>query len=241
MDSNDNKKKEPKAPRKVIDISERIEARAASKNPIEKLKSMKVRLDLEQAKIAIPASLLSIVVVMTLANSKLLNNPDVVQSREIASEGTIFTPSRGIASVPSGTSENEDQLIETMSNKTLGEIASVGRSPSALEKLSYETLEGKYAIRMDETQKISEIEIDEKQIDSPVHFDSKFIETNRAWMPVNFDKSIRVQNTSGDSGTHQTFHLVNKLSMPVAKVDVSLDTAGRLLALKVIPTTADSK
>ena len=125
-----------------------------------------------------------------------------------------------------------------MSNKTLAEISAVGRKPSALEKLSLETLEGKYAIRMDEGQKISEIEISAAQVANPVRFDAKFIESNRSWMPVNFDKSIRVQNTQSDSGARQTYHLVNALSMPVARIDVSLDTEGRLLAMKVIPTTA---
>lgn len=233
MDSNDKKKE----PRKVIDLTERIEARASAKNPFEKLKTMKVRLDLEQAKIAIPASLLSIVVVVTLANSKLLNSPDVIESRDLASQGVTIAPSRGIASIPAGTTESEDELVKTMSAKTLSEISSVGRKPSALEKLSLETLEGKYAIRMSEAQKISEIEIAQDQVSNPVAFDSKFIEQNRAWMPA-FDKSIRVQNTSSDSGTRQTFHLVNRMSMPVARIDVSLDASGRLLALRVIPTSA---
>ena len=233
MDSNDNKKE----PRKVIDISERISARLAAKNPLEKLKSMKVRLDLEQAKIAIPASLLSIVVVVTLANSKLLNTPDVVQSREIASVGTLIEPSRGIASVPTGTSQNEDQLVKDMSSKALSEV-SAGRKPSALEKLSLETLEGKYAIRMDGSQKISEIEISEKQIANPVTFDAKFIETNRSWMPVTFEKSVRIQSIQNEEGGRQTFHLVNGFSIPVARVDVRLDGLGRLLDLKVTPTTA---
>jgi hypothetical protein len=241
MDSNDNKSKKNE-PRKVIDLTERIEARKLSNGPLEKLKAMKVRLDLEQAKIAIPASLLSIVVIVTLANSKLLTAPETVQSRDLASVGQTIAPSRGIASIPSGTTQSEDELVKTMAGKTLGEIAAVGRKPSALEKLSLETLEGKYAIRMDEAQKISEIEISASQIANPVSFDSKFIESNRSWMPVSFDKSIRVGNTESDSGSRQTYHLVNSLSMPVARIDVSLDTEGRLLAMKVVPTIAsDSK
>lgn len=238
MDSKDDKKNDS---RKVIDISDRISARLAAKSPIEKIKSMKVRLDLEQAKIAIPASLLSILVVVTLANSKLLDSPEVVESRELASQGTLIEPSRGIASIPSGTSQGEDELIQAMSQKTLAEIAAVGRKPSALEKLSLETLEGKYAIRMDSSQKISEIEIAQNQVDSAIAFDSKFIENNRSWMPVTFEKSLRVESHDGDSGQKQTFHLVNKLSIPVARVDVNLDTSGRLLAMKVIPTTASEK
>lgn len=241
MDSNNKNKKTPgQEPRKVIDISERISARLASKNPLdrlpEKLREMKVRLDLEQAKIAIPASLLSIIVIVTLANSKLLSGEEPVQTREIASTGTVIQPARGIASVPTGTSKNEDELVKEMSNKALSDVSAVGRSPSAIEKLSLETLEGKYAIRMDEAQKISEIEISQNQIAHPVAFSPRFIEANRSWMPVSFDKSIRIQSSQNEEGGRQTFHLVNDLSIPVARVDVRLDGAGRLLALKVVPT-----
>lgn len=234
MESNGrNDGKDGKESRKVIDISERL----PNRNPMDKLKSLKVRLDLEQAKVAIPVSLLSILTVVTLANSKLLNSPEVIQSQELASEGTLVKPSRGIASVPTGTSDNEDQLVKEMSAKTLSEVSAVGRRPSALEKLTIETLEGKYSVRMDEAQKISEIQIAESQQNSAIKFEASFLETNREWMPVSFDKSVRVKNDGSESGSKQMYHLVNKLSMPVAKVDVSLDREGRLLGLKVIPTT----
>lgn len=234
MESNGrNDGKDGKEPRKVIDISERL----PNRNPMDKLKSLKVRLDLEQAKVAIPVSLLSILTVVTLANSKLLTSPEVIQSQELASEGTLIKPSRGIASVPTGTSDNEDQLVKEMAGKTLSEISAVGRKPSALEKLTIETLEGKYAVRMDDAQKISEIQISESQANEAIKFESNFLETNRQWMPVTFDKSVRVQNDLFKSGSKQMYHLVNSLSMPVAKVDVSLDSDGRLLSLKVIPTT----
>ncbi len=233
MESNGrNDGKDSKDSRKVIDISERL----PNRNPMDKLKSLKVRLDLEQAKVAIPVSLLSILTVVTLANSKLLTTPEVIQSQELASEGTLIKPSRGIASVPTDTSDNEDQLVKEMSAKTLSEI-STGRKPSALEKLTIETLEGKYAVRMNDSQKISEIQISESQQNVAIKFESSFLEANRQWMPVAFDKSVRVRNDDSDSGSQQLYHLVNKLSMPVAKVDVSLDRDGRLLGLKVVPTT----
>jgi hypothetical protein len=225
--------KDGKEPRKVIDISERL----PNRNPMDKLKSLKVRLDLEQAKVAIPVSLLSILTVVTLANSKLLTSPEVIQSQELASEGTLIKPSRGIASVPTGTSDNEDQMVKEMAGKTLSEISAVGRKPSALEKLTIETLEGKYAVRMDEGQKISEIQISDSQTNEAIKFESNFLETNRQWMPVTFDKSVRVKNDDSFGGSKQIYHLVNNLSMPVAKVDVSLDSDGRLLSLKVIPRT----
>lgn len=231
-----NNQNDGNGPRKVIDISERL----PNRNPMDKLKSLKVRLDLEQAKVAIPVSLLSILTVVTLANSKLLQDPEVIQSREMASSGTseIIRPSRGIASVPTGTSVSEDELIKQMAGKTLSEITAVGRKPSALEKFTIETLEGKYAVRMDESQKVSEIQIADAGQQDPIAFTASFIEKNREWMPVNFEKSVRVKSEATDNGQQQSYHLVNGFSMPVAKVDVQLDHEGRLLGLKVVPTTA---
>jgi hypothetical protein len=231
-----------KGPRKVIDISERL----PNRNPMEKLKSLKVRLDLEQAKVAIPVSLLSILAVVTLANSRLLHDPEVVQSRGLASSGSAadIRPSRGIASVPRGLNSNEaqlekqEQLIKQMASKTLSEVSAVGREPSALDKFTIETLEGKYAVKIDESQKIAEIQISDSQRQSPIRFSSSFLETNRDWLPVRFDKSIRVRSARSEQGQLQSYHLVNKLSMPLAMVDVQLDNEGRLLALKVTATTA---
>lgn len=225
-----------KGTRKVIDISERL----PNRNPMDKLKSLKVRLDLEQAKVAIPVSLLSILTVVTLANSKLLHDPEVIQSRELASSGTseMVRPSRGIASVPSENSVNEEQLIKQMAGKTLGEISSIGRKPSALEKFTIETLEGKYAVRMDDMQKVSEIQIADAEQQTPIAFSPSFLENNREWMPVSFEKSIRVKSDQTEAGSQQSYHLVNGFSIPVAKVDVQLDREGRLLALKVVPTSA---
>jgi hypothetical protein len=112
-----NNQNDGNGPRKVIDISERL----PNRNPMDKLKSLKVRLDLEQAKVAIPVSLLSILTVVTLANSKLLQDPEVIQSREMASSGTpeMVRPSRGIASVPTGTSVMKMNLLSKWRVKLL--------------------------------------------------------------------------------------------------------------------------
>lgn len=211
-----------KEPRKVIDMTERMK----SNGPIDRLKAMKVRLDLEQAKVAIPTSLLSIVIVVTLANSKLLQGPDT-ESRELASSGQ----NRGIASVPTGTSEHEDQLVKSLAAKALSDIAAVGKEPSALDRLTFETLEGKYAVHMDRAQKIESLQISPTRADQPVAFGG-FIEKNRQWMPA-FDKSIRVAQEKSEGGTHEVYQLVNKYSMPVAEVSVDLDKNGGMVGLTI--------
>ena len=55
---------------KVIDMTERIHA----PDYRERLRNLKVRLDLEHAKVAVSTSLLSIVVLVTLANNNLMTS-----------------------------------------------------------------------------------------------------------------------------------------------------------------------
>lgn len=226
MDSNGKKE-----PRKVIDISERL----ARKNPIDRLKHLKVRLDLEQAKVAIPMSLLSIVAIVTLANSNLLQTQPLVESREMASSGEI-DPSRAIASIPTGTSASEDQIVKELSGKALSDVAVIGRSPSALEKFTFEALEGNYAVRMNADQKLVSLKFSAAQARSPLAFDKGFLQTHRQWMPVEFESSLRVQSVAAGRGTQQVFHLVNRFAMPVAEVTVQLDDQDRLLDLAIKPT-----
>lgn len=223
--SDSNEKKDSK----VIDISERLQAKQSS-SPLQKLK---VRLDLEQAKVAIPASIMSILVVVTLANSRLLNGEATVESAPLASEGTVIQ-SRGIASVPTGTSDEEDRLVKEMASRSLTEAAAIGRRPSALEKFAFEQLEGKYAVRVNDG-KISELQLSPGSA-NPIQFDTSFLEKNRSLLPVSYDRSVRVGTETSETEVKETYHLVNQLSMPMAEVQVRLSDTHRLLGMRVVPT-----
>lgn len=223
---------------KVIDISERISERQEAQKPTSRLGKLKVRLDLEQAKIAIPASIMSILVVVTLANSKLLTEKPVIESRDLASEGTPVQ-TRGIASVPTGTSDEEDRLVKDMAQRNLSDAASLGRAPTAIEKFAIEQLEGKYSVRMN-AGKLSALELNARSTE-PVAFDSKLLEQSRGILPVAFEKSIRVASETTDKEIHETYHLVNSLSMPLAEVQVRLNETHHLLGMKVVPTNVSGQ
>jgi hypothetical protein len=211
----------------VIDIT----ARAQDGETIDRMKSLKARFDLEHAKIALSTSLLSVVVLVTLANKNLMSGDSAEPVRV----------SRAIASVPTGTSDAEDSLVRALAKKELGSHA-IGRRPSSLEALRFGTLEGKYAIRLSDEGKLAELEFtsnsesgDLSETDRPKHIQNRaeFISQNHELMPVAFDKAVWIEvEPSGDSTT-EIYQLVNEVSRPVGTVEFKLDKAGRMLSMKV--------
>jgi hypothetical protein len=214
----------------VIDMTERIQ----EPDTLERMKFLKVRFDLEHAKIALSTSLLSVVILMTLANRNLMSNSAPAEMK----------PSRAIASVPTGTSDAEDSLVQTLAKHELSADSSMGRQPSSIESLAFGQLEGKYAVRL-ANGKLSELEFSDvtSQGDRPKHIDDRghFLDSHRDILPVAYDKSIKIDSqTTGDS-TLETYQLVNEVSRPVANVEFRLDAAGRMLSMRVAELTVASK
>jgi hypothetical protein len=214
---------------KVLDMTGRL---PESKDQ-RRFKRFKKKLDLEQAKIAISTSILSVVVIATLANNNLMSKV----TAQSASAGN-----RAIASVPTGTTDLEDHLVKELSKKTLSDSTGVGHSPSSLESLAFGLLEGKYSIRL-QNGKISELFFSQnskdqgtapKQIDNP----EKFLDAHRELLPVAFDKSLKVLHQAKDGGVTETYELVNRVSLPVAKVEFKLDAGGGLLGMRVVNDNA---
>lgn len=218
---------------KVIDMTERIQRPDFA----EYLKGLKVRFDLENTKVAVSTSLLSIVVLVTLANNNMMNTITPVEVIESQS-----SQGRGIASVsmssnsPSGAVRPADnpQLIKELANRDLGPSASVGKKPSSLEKLAYGVLEGRYAVLLQDG-KLKEIELregtplDSKTFENPANF----IESQRDLLPT-YDRIVKISSDRENSGGNlETFQLVNEISIPVAKVQVHLSEGGQLVALRV--------
>lgn len=208
----------------VIDMTSRVQ----EPETIERMKSLKARFDLEHAKIALSTSLLSVVVLVTLANKNLMTSE---QANPVQS-------GRGIASVPTGTTDAEDSLVKALSKKELGSHA-LGRRPSSLDSLVFGTLEGKYAIRLDHG-KLQELEFSaspgvDSEVDRPKHIQNRaeFINQNHELMPVPFDKAVWIDRQSLGDTTTEIYQLVNEVSRPVATVEFKLDQAGRMLSMKV--------
>jgi hypothetical protein len=213
----------------VIDLTSRIQNDGFT----ARLKNLKVRFDLEHARVAVPASLLSIVLLVTLANTTIMSQPKV-SSTDLASVST--RTGRAIASVSTGTSLVEDQLVKRLAKSELSESATIGRRPSSLENLTLGSLEGKYAIRLQDG-KIREIEFASGNSDGdrPKHIENlaAFLKDNAELLPYKFEKAVKVQTEQDGSSTTETYHLLNGISIPVAKVEFDLDAAGRLLAMHV--------
>lgn len=217
----------------VIDL----ESRRMRGTMSSRLLNLKVRFDLEHARVAVPASLLSIVLLMTLANNSIMKQPEL-KSQELASIESV-QQGRAIASVSTGTSQAEDRLVKRLSESALSETALVGRRPSSLDNLTLGLLEGKYAVRLHEG-KVREIEfaaanLGNQGVDRPKHISDReaFLQSHAEILPYEFEKSVKVEVTQEGTTTAETYHLVNGLSMPVAKVQFRLDAAGRLLSMRV--------
>lgn len=206
----------------VIDMTERIQEPDAK----ERMKHLKVRFDLEHAKIALSTSLLSVVILVTLANRNMMSNTEPVE---------VVKMSRAIASVPTGTSDAEDVLVRELAKKELN-IQALGRQPSSIESLAFGQLEGKYAVRL-QHGKLSELEFSDvtSQGDRPKHIDDRgaFLDSHRDILPVAYDKSIRVDALSSADQTTEIYQLLNEVSRPVASVEFHLDAAGRMLSMRV--------
>ena len=212
----------------VIDMTERMETPDAR----ERLKHLKVRFDLEHAKVALSTSLLSIVVLVTLANRNMMQTTAPEDMK----------PTRGIASVSTGTSDVEDTLVRTLAKHEL-DSSSLGRKPSSIEALAFGQLEGKYAVRM-ANGKLAELEFSDvtSQGDRPKHIDNRgeFLDSHRDLLPVAYDKSMKVESLAQGESTLETYQLLNEVSRPVGKVEFKLDAAGRLLSMRVAQLTVAS-
>ncbi len=214
----------------VIDLAERAEQPISAHFSVERLENLKRRLDVQNGKIAIGTTLLSIVVLVTLANNSLLTHK---------SESPVHSGGRGIASVPTGTSDAEDSLVEKLSRQGINDKGAIGHKPSEMERFSIGYLEGNYAIQLHDG-KLREIQFSQAAGErSPKHIDdlSTFIESNRNLLPVKFDKMVQVGSRTGTEGIAKTFELVNKISMTVAKIEILTNEKGDLLALQVEPST----
>lgn len=231
---------------KVIDLEQK-RSEKASLNQTEddaRLTHLKLKLDLERARLAIPASILSIVVVVSVMNSRLLSETEPTQSSQLASTSDVLeeivptqsgTVLRGVASIPTGTSKKEDDLVNRLAEELKsGQIQAVGRKPTDLEKLALETLGGNYKLAVDpKSQKLISIEV--LKVGSAIAFDQNLFLTHASVFPVAFDKAIRVnqQNLPEEKGTQETYQLVNSLSRPLAEVQIDRDEDGRLIRMRV--------
>jgi hypothetical protein len=225
----------------VIDLSQRVEQPVSSHLSSTRLHNLKMRFEAQNGKIAVATTLLSIVVLVTMANNSLLTRRSQVEPmRSVAEAYDANHGSRTIASVPTGTTEAEDSLAERLAKRELSNNSVIGHRPSELERLSIGFLEGNYSMQL-ENGKLRELQFaqaPEEASRAPKRVEdlAAFIETNRALLPVAFSKTIKLDSVQEGTRTTQTYELVNQLSMPVAKVQFLTDSSGGLIAMSVAQT-----
>lgn len=215
----------------IIDLSQR-RTKAGKGTEVE---SLNLKLDTNQLRAAIATALLSVVFLVTVTNNSLLSAEDVR-----VGEGTLSSripaSDRQVASVPTGTSDWEDQMVSRLSKLSVSENLQVGRRPSSLERLTLEFLEGKYAVRL-ENGKIRELSFSDSSQsgDRPKYVLDRtaFLDQNRDLLPVHFAESKRAGIKTNELEVIESYDLVDKSSATVAKVEFHMDKSGRLISMKI--------
>ncbi len=184
------------------------------------------RYDLEQKKVLVSASLFSIVLVATLANRTLL-------SHSIAPSASSQNESRGLASVDNELiTKPQTLIIQELSKSTERQPASLGRTPTAEEKLRFGLLEGKYMIRFSKG-KITQIQFhDDMQSGVPKYVESpkSFLESHRDLLAVPFEHAVLNDKKIYPTKVLEIYDLV-QTNKPVGQVQFELDIYGRLLSM----------
>lgn len=208
-----------------------------SLKPVSQNETSKARFDLEQRKVLVSASLVSIVLVVTFANQVLMRDSVNTPARV-----AMNIPTRSLASVQSGgalEARRDQTTWEKQVAHELGQTegrlpASLGRTPSAEEKLQYGLLEGKYSVQFHEG-KISEIQFGAESIgSSPTFFKDaeKFLKVNRSLLPFQFDRLVLNSRTAEQTKVVEKYDVL-LTDQKVGRADFELDSFGRLLSLKL--------
>lgn len=208
----------------VIDLTEKIAERNGQNAFRKKFEKLKVSLELEQAKVIIPASIMSILVVVTIINSKMLDFNSEIESASLASASVESVQQRGIASIPTGTSDKEDKTVHSLA---IAGDAVLGQQPTALERFKNESLGGQYTIRS-KAGYVSAITLATKNAD-PVAFNLEALIKTPGLFPKQVNQAVKVAELTENGKIFETYRLVDHLSIPQGELRVELDQERRLL------------
>ena len=192
------------------------------------------KVQFEKNRFFISASIVSILVLATLANTNIFapSTPSVMASRH-----SVRPVGRFIASINDlkmQRSEYDQNLLNELSVDR--NTASFGLKPSLEDKLRYETLEGKYLMQFSKGNKIKSIEFTrlEDRSGEPKYLNNRaeFISKHKKLMPVVFDSTTRTHVKKSRLKTVENFDLIDG-DNKVANVEFQLDAYGRFISMKV--------
>ena len=192
----------------------------------------KVRYDLERKRVALPATMIALLVLIAVGNEAINSNRGTdsdSQKRTIAAAQKWLGDSEA-------SRQWEQNLAHNLSDREPRDVASLGRSPSAFDQLRYGFLEGKYAVQLVDG-KLREISFVENSSDRPRYIDDikAFLKEQKALLGVEFDEIV------GQDKTNRGNLVVEKLDLKAAdgrtpaSVEYVTDEFGRFRELKITP------
>ncbi len=215
----------------VIGLCERRQRNGeADSMQSEKMKNIKMKIDMHNTKLMVSTSLLSVIVLATVANTSSF-------STRPAQGSPVTDSSRGIASVQMGTSAWEDRVAKKLSEQTLPNEAQIGRKPSSLDQLTFGALEGKYTVRT-VNGKINEIELaDSESGTRPKKISDLglFLRENNQLMLTAPVATIEPLKTVQEGAVQKSsYRMIGENHQDLGQVEFQLDGSGGLLSMHVM-------
>lgn len=188
---------------------------------------VQMKLDLNERKAALTASIVSVVALATFFNQKIVSHFDSSKT------------TRTIASMNEQAEfefQWQKELAQKLSEKSNRKIASFGEQPSKLDQIRFGMFEGKYAFSF-ENEKISEIKFQETASeDRPKYIpnvENFLIENKDVLVPdVSLVKTIDSKVTGDDK--EQILELFNAENKTLGRVTYISDKSGRLRSMKFV-------
>lgn len=182
--------------------------------------------EFESKKALLMGSLFSVLTIMVVANTNLVNT-STKAGREVAAINSSFELQRN--------ADWENKLAQRLGQNVERKTASIGSAPSLQDHLIYGELEGKYRISFNDGL-ISEIHFSDgvsgSSIPKFIKNREQFITQNRPLMPASFEDISQESVVKEGNFIVEKYALMND-SKKVALVEIRLDNFNRFLDLKI--------
>jgi hypothetical protein len=201
---------------------------------LSKNENSKVRFDLEHRKVVLSASLVSILVVLSVFNQTLFS----------PAKSTPVRQARGIASMEDSP---EVQQLQTQWEYRLAkqmahfdaesgerDTASIGQMPSPMEQLRFGLLENKYQFNFKEG-KVSALHFPENSPDRPKYITEgkTFLLEHQKLFAIDFKNVKQAARKPADDKTTESFSLLDGDLKTIGNATVVTDQYGRLLSVEL--------
>ncbi|MCC7405514.1 MAG: hypothetical protein IT288_14040 [Bdellovibrionales bacterium] len=192
----------------------------------------KFRFDRERSKVVLSASLVTILIGVTMVNKALLDDEPFSST-----EALQANPSRAIASLSDNTSDFRNERYERQLARELvrgGDRgpASIGKTPSAEERLQFEFLEGRYALKMNDGRLSNLRFVALSEQPKLVENRTQFLVQYKELLPGQFDEVRLLSREEKGKVVTETYSL-DAGPESIGKVTIEVDLQGRLLTLAV--------